>query len=194
MAEQPSSDFVFIDALLLAYRHGCVRRDEQKASLLAATRAAKDALTFMTAIENFGVGRHTALYTFIGKYLSSPSYYRAQYSVMLGLRREGEPAESFLHNQRVLFLVEPVLTARQQDLFYNTYWWFCNNHRPTYFDSKKEFRKGIYATEPQDNVSTLQRFEDYLLRLVNHSSQRIRKRYEGFPADIVLAILKRAFT
>lgn len=194
MGAQSLPDFVFIDALLLAYRQGRVQHDEQKQSLLAAMYAASDALTFMTALENFGVGRQTKLHSFVGEYLASPAYYRALYPSMLGLRREGEPAEAFLNNQRVLFLVEPVLLKKQQQLFFDTYWWFSNNHQSTYYDSRKGYRIGVYATEPKDNTSTFCRFEDYLRRLVNHSTQRIRERFEGFPADIVLAILRRAFT
>lgn len=193
MAEQALPDFVFIDAILLAYRHGRLCFAEQKKALLAAAHAATDAITFMTALENFGVGRQSQLHAFVGEFLAAPAYYRALYPAMLGLRRENEPAESFLNNQRVLFLVEPVLSDAQQKHFFDAYWWFSHNHQPVYHDPKKGYQIGIYATDPQDNASTLPRFESYLLRLVNHSSQRIRDRFEGFPTEIVLAILKRAF-
>lgn len=193
MTAQTAPDFLFIDAILLAYRLGRVRYEEQKASLLAAARAATDAITFLAALENFGVGRRTQLYRFVGEILSAPASFRAQYPGMIGLRREGEAAESFLGNLRVLFLVEPVLTGKQQELFYEAYWWFVRNHQASFFDPKKGLVIGVYATEPKNNASTLPRFEDYLFRLVNHTTQRIRTRFENFPADIVCAILHRAF-
>lgn len=188
-----SPDYLFIDAILLAYRLGRIRHDEQKLALLAATRAAKDAIGFMTALENFGVERRTGLHTFVGEFLAAPSYYRAQYPRILGLRQEDTPAESFLGNMYVPYLAEAVLTTKQQKLFYDDYWWFVHNHQPDYYDLKKGKMIGAYATAPQDNASTLPRFEDFLRRKVNHSSQSIRSKYEDFPLDIVLAILKRAF-
>lgn len=193
MTAQTAPDFLFIDTVLLAYRLGRVRYDEQKIALIAAARAATDAVSFLTALENFGVGRRSQLYRFVGEILSTPASFRAQYPGALGLPWNGEPAESFLSNPRVLFLVEPVLTFKQQSLFYDTYWWFVHNHQASFYDPKKGQCIGKYATEPQDNASTLPRFEDYLFRLVNHTTQRIRTRFEGFPADIVCAILHRAF-
>ena len=109
------------------------------------------------------------------------------------MRKDGAPAESFLENMYVPFLLEAVLSLKQQKQFYEDYWWFVHNHQPEYFDPKKGKMIGAYATAPQDNASVLARFEDYLLRLVNHSAQQVRSRYEDFPLDIVLAILKRAF-
>ena len=186
-------NFLFIDAILLAYRLGRVRYDEQKMALLAATRAAKDTISFMTALENFGVGKRSQLHTFVGEVMAAPAYYRAQYPRILGLRQEGTTAEFFLGNIYVTFLVEAVLNAKQQKLFYNDYWWFVHNHQLDFFDPKKGKIIGAYATAPQDNASTLARFEEYMLRLANHSSKQIRSKYEDFPTDIVLAILKRAF-
>lgn len=187
-------DFVFIDTILIAYRLGRVRHEEQKAALLAAARAATDAVSFLSALENFGVGRRTELHRFAGEILASPARFRAQYPRVVGLRSEGQPAEPFLSNQYVLFLVEPVLTRKQQELFFDTYWWFVRNHEPYYFDPKRGRVIGAYATEPKDNASILTRFEDYLRRLASHSSQRVRSNFEGFPTDIVCAILQRAFT
>ena len=46
---------MWIDPLLLAYRLGHVRSDEEKTALLAAARAATDAIGYMTAVVNFGV-------------------------------------------------------------------------------------------------------------------------------------------
>ena len=199
MAETPSKynvtpDFLFIDAIQLAYRLGYVHYPEQKAALIKAMRTATDAFSFQTALERLGVGRQTQLYGFIGKMLAAPVYYQSQYAMALGIRQEGEVAEPFLSNQRVLMLVESVLTAKQQELFYESYWWFVRNHEQVFVDLKHGNHIGVYAHEPRDNASTLARFEDYLLRLVNHKTQAVRERYEGFPADIVLAILKRAFT
>ena len=188
-----SPDFLFIDTILLAYRLGRVRHEEQKAALLAAARAATDAVSFLSALENFGVGRRTELHRFAGEILAAPLRFRAQYPRVVGLRADGQPAESFLGNQYALFLVEPVLTLKQQDLFFDTYWWFVHNHQTTFVHPGRGTVIGAYATEPRDNASTLPRFEDYLLRLTCHSTQRIRTRFEGFPADIVCAILKRAF-
>ena len=186
-------DFLFIDVILLAYRLGYVRHPEQKVSLLSAARMATDAFSFLTAMEDVGIGRRSQLYGFAGKVLAAPAYYRAQYPKMLGLRREGEEAEGFLRNQLVLFLVEGVLTIKQQDVFYDAYWWFTHNHEPVFTDPKRGHCIGVYATDPQDNASTLERFEEFLLRQVNHKSKYIRERFEGFPADIVIAILRRAF-
>jgi len=186
-------DYQFIDAILFAYRLGYVRYDEQKAALLAAARVATDAISFMTALENFGVSRRSQLHSFVGKVLAAPGYYRAQYPQMLGLRREGEEVLSFLNNNFVLFVVEPVLTHKQQELFFDAYWWFVRNHNSSYYDPKKGPCIGTYATDPQDNASTILRFEKYLYGLVNHKTQKVAKLYEGFPADIVMAIYKRAF-
>lgn len=186
-------DFLFIDAILLAYRLGQVRHEEQKHALIAAARASKDSIEFMTALENFGVGRRSQLHAFVSKVLAAPAYYRAQYPLILGLHREDEAAESFLQNQYVLFLVEPVLTSKQQALFHDAYWWFSNQHQSLCIDPKRGQHIGTYATEPQDNASTLSRFEDYLLRLQSHTNQHVREQYETFPTDIVIAILQRAF-
>lgn len=186
-------DYLFIDAILFAYRMGYVRYEEQKASLLAAARAAKDAISFMTAVENFGVSRCSQLHDILGQVLAAPDYYRSLYPQMLGLRREGEAAQPFLNNSLALFMVEPVLTHKQQKLFFDTYWWFSHNHEATFLDTKKGMCIGTYATEPRDNASTLQRFEQYLYGLLNHKTQKVSQLYEGFPADIVMAIYKRAF-
>ena len=188
-----SPDYLFIDVLLLAYRLGHVRHEEQRTALLAAARAAQDSMGYMIALENFGVGRQTQLHSFAGEFLAAPEYYRAQYPNILGFRGECEATESFLGSQRVLFLVEPVLTEKQQKLFFDTYWWFVHNHEASYYDKKKGYCLGIYATELKDNASVVARFESYLSRLVNHKTQRVRERYEGFPADIVMAVLKRSF-
>lgn len=186
-------DLLYIDALLLAYRLGQMRSGELRAAMLAAARSAKDSLGFMTALENFGVGRHSQLHTFVGNFLAAPSYYRAQYPAVIGLRREDEEPEPFLSSRRVLFLVEAVLTKEQQQLFFDAYWWFVHNHQETYHDTKKGWMIGAYASQPQDNASTLARFEDYLLRLVNHRNLRMRQRFANFPVDILLTIFRRAF-
>ena len=186
-------DYLFIDALLLAYHLGKVRYEEQRIAMITAMRTATDALSYMSALENMGVGRRTQLHAFVGHYLAAPDFHRAKYPLMWSVRREQGEAESFLNNQRVLFLAEPVLTAKQRKLFYDTYWWFVHNHQSSFYNPKKGHCIGIYATDPQDNASTLIRFEDYLYRLVNHKTQRVRDLFNAFPADLVLAILKRAF-
>ena len=194
MSEATAPDFLFIDTILLAYRLGRVSQDEQKTALIASARAAKDAISFLDALENFGVGRRSQLFSVVGKLLAAPSFYRIQYPSMIGLRTEGAPAEPFLNNPRVVFLVEPVLTSKQQSLFYSVYWDFVRHHEQTLFDAKNGNRIGLYATEAQDNDSTLPRFSDYLTRRVNQEQQRFGERYERFPTDIVVAILQRAFT
>ena len=186
-------DFLYIDAILIAYRLGQVRHEEQKVALIAAARAAKSAISYLSALENFGVGRRTQLFSFLGEYFSAPASFRARYPRVLGLRPEGQAAEPFLNNLYALSLPEAVLTSKQKELFDEAYWWFVHNHQPMFFDPKKGQTIGSYATEPKDNASTLARFEDYISRLVNHPAQRIRQRFEAFPADIVVAILKRAF-
>ena len=185
-------DFLFIDVIMLAYRLGHIRYDEQKVALLAAARAASDAVTFMTALENFGIGRNTALHHFAAQILAAPAYYRSQYPRILGLHRNGEVPEPFLRNPYVLSLTEGVLTYSQQQQFSEAYWWFVNNHAPVIYDVKKGQSIGIYADEPQDNASTLPRFDQYLQALIHHKSQHIRQRFEDFPADMVMAILRRA--
>lgn len=189
----PAPDYAFIDVVMLAYRMGYVRCNEQRAALLAAAQVATDALTFITALENFGVGRRSQLHRFVGEVLTAPAYYRAQYPAILGLRRADEIAEPFLNNIRVLSLVEGVLTIEQQRLFRESYWWFVNNHQPVFVDPKRGNSTGLYATEPQDNASTFARFEEYMMSLQRHKNQRVREHYEVFPVMIVLAILKRAF-
>ena len=184
---------ILIDALLLAYRCGQLKSDEELAAMLASMRAANDAMTFLQALENFGVGRRSKLFSFVSKVLSAPAFYRAQYPIVLGLRQEGEAAEPFLRNQRVLFLVEALLTNKQRLLFSESYWWFVHNHEDSYYDPKKGWLMGIYATAQQDNASTLERFEEFLLRLQNHTNKRICERYESVPVDFILAVLKRAF-
>lgn len=186
-------DLLFVDALLLAYRLGHVRYEEQKLSLLAAAREATDTMSFLTALEGVGIGRRTGLYAFVGNFLAAPVHYRAQYPQVLGLRRESEQAESFLNNPRVLSLVEGILIGKQQRVFYEAYWWFVHNHQPTFCDPRKGLCIGAYATDPKDNASALERFEDYLLHMMTHKSQRIRERFEGFPTDIIMAVLRRTF-
>ena len=186
-------DLLFVDATLLAYRLGLLRHAEQQAALLAASRAATDAMTFMTAVENFGIMRGSQLHSIVGRFLAAPAYYRNQYRRMLGLRQQDEAVELFLSNPYVLYLVEGLLTPKQRKLFFDLYWWFVHNHQNDYVDPKKGHVVGAYATLPQDNASTLPRFEEYLSHLVNHHTKAVRERYEGFPADMVAAILKRAF-
>ena len=186
-------DFLYLDAIMLAYRLGQVRYQEQKQSLIAAARAANDPFSFLTALESFGIRRQSQLFRFVSKVIAAPAYYRSQYALALGIHREGEVAESFLNNQRVLSLVEAVLTSKQQTLFFETYWWFVHNHKQNFVDMKRGPQIGVYANEPRDNASTIERFEDYMFRLMNHKTKTVRTRFDGFPADIVLAILKRAF-
>ncbi len=193
MTKTEAPDYLFIDAILLAYRLGHVRYGESKAALLAAARAATDALTFLSAVENFGVGRRTSLHRFLGDFMAAPDHWRSLYPGALGIRRQGEVAEPLLRSGRAAFLVEPVLNARQQQLFYDAYWWFVRNYQDAFYDPKRGHCIGAYATYPKDNAPVLANFNDYLSRLINHSSQRIRERYEGFPADIVIAILERAY-
>ena len=185
-------DFMLLDAIMLAYRMGIMRHEEQKVAMLAAARIATDAITFMTALENFGVGRRSELHSFVGQVLAAPDYYRAQYPQMLGLHKEGEAAPSFLNNNNILSLVEPFLTVKQQQVFYDAYWWFVRNHNATYFDPKKGTCIGVYVDAPKDNASTLLRFEKYLYALVHHKSKRVAQLYEGFPADIVVAVYERS--
>ena len=184
---------ILIDVILLAYRLGYLKHDEELMAMLAAARAANDAMGFMAALENFGVGRRSKLFAFASKMLSAPAFHRTQYPLILGLRKEGEAAESFLGSQRVLFLVEALLTRKQRPLFAEDYWWFVHNHQAFYLDSKKGRTIGAYATAPQDNASVLARYEEHLMRLQNHSNKSVRERYETFPTDFILAILKRAF-
>ncbi len=185
----------FIDAIIMAYRAGYVRHDEQKTALIIAARAATDPLTFMTAMDTFGLARSTELHQYMGHILAAPEYYRQQNPHMLGLSTTGGQPESFLTNsQYVQFLVEPVLTQQQQQLFYNAYWWFVRNHEKQYYDQRKGMCIGKYALESRDNASAVARFEDYLSWLMNKSAKTVQKRYADFPADIVAAILKRAFT
>ena len=186
-------DFLFIDTVLVSYRLGHVKNEEQKTALWAAARVATDAVSFLTALENFGVGRRTDLHNFAAQVLANPAYYRAHYPRVIGLWFKGETVESFLKSDRPMLLTHAVLTPKQQKIFYDVYWWFVNQHKPVYYQAKKGAQIGIYAHEPQDNASTLARFEDYLYRLVNHHTAHIRQRFEGFPADIVVAILKRTF-
>ena len=183
----------YVDAIIIAYRLGRVRHDVQKQALLAAARAATDAMTFMTAMENFGIARTSQLHGTIGEIMAAPDHFRARYPTVVGIPGATSPPCSFLNSQHPLALVEPILTTPQYKLFYDTYWWFAHNHQPYYYDPRKGQRIGAYATEPKDNHSTVIRFEDYLYRLVNHSSLRIRSRFEGFPADVVMALLRRAF-
>ena len=185
--------FEYIDVIMLAYRLGYVRYDEQKVAMIMAAREATDALTFMTALEKYGISSRTQLHKFAGKVLAAPAYYRSQYPLILGLRKEGQAAEPFLKNLRALQLVEGILTIKQYDLYSDAYWWFVHNHQPVFFDAKRGQCIGVYATDSQDNDSTLDRFDDYLQHLVNHKSKTIRERFEGFPADIVTVVLKRAF-
>ena len=184
---------VLVDVILLAYRLGYMKHDEELSAMLAAARAADDAMGFLTALENFGVGRRSKLYAFASKILSAPAFYRTQYPLILGLRKEGEAAEPFLGSQRVPFLVEAILTKKQRTMFTEDYWWFVHNHQDFYLDKKNGRTIGAYAAAPQDNASVLARYEDHLMRLQNHSRKEVRERYETFPADFILAILKRAF-
>jgi len=186
-------NLVYIDALLLAYRLGRIRHEEEKVAMIAAARTGGDSIGYMTALENFGVARRSRLYRFVGEIVASPAHYRSTYPNVCGLREEGRMPETFLGNLRVMYLVEPVLTAKQQKLFSDAYWWFVNNHQEAYHDVKKGRCLGVFANEPKDNASTLTRFGDYLGRLINHRNQSVRKLYEGFPADFVQAILERAF-
>jgi hypothetical protein len=183
----------FLDAAVLAYRLGYIHREEERQALLAAARAASDNLEYLTAVSNFGVKRNNRLFEFLGKFLAAPAYYRAQYPQLFTSPEQSAPPPAFLNNSQVLPLLEPVLTDAQQQEFYDTYWWFVKNYQPTYVDMKKGTCIGLYATEPTDNASTLACFEELLQRLVHHKTQRIRDRFEGFPLDIVLLLLKRAF-
>ncbi len=186
-------DYLFIDCILLAYRLGRVRNLEQAKALMTAARTATDAISFLTTLNQLGVRKSSDLYSLVGEILAAPSYYRTQHRLMLGLRAEGQEAQSFLSNEQVLFLAEPVLTSKQQKLFFDTYWWFVHNYQDSFYDPKRGHCIGVYATDPKDNASVLANFEDYLSRLLNHSLQRVRERYRDFPADMVMAILKRAF-
>lgn len=185
--------FHLIDAIMLAYRLGYVRFDEQKQALLRAAKASTDTLSFMSEMEQFNLCKNNRLHQEMGRLLASISYYRKTNERSLGLRKEGMAPEPFLNNMYVMFLAEPVLTKKQQDTLYKVYWWFVHNHKPVFFHKQKGSCIGIYATEPQDNESTIRRFEDYIHRLEHHSTQRVRQPFEGFPTDIVLAILRRAF-
>lgn len=184
---------ILIDVILLAYRLGYLKHDEELTAMLAAAHAAHDPMGFMTALENFGVARRSKLFAFAGKMLSAPAFYRAQYPMILGLRKEGEAAASFLGSQQVLFLAEALLTKKQRPVFLEDYWWFVHNHEDSYLDRKKGWTIGAYATAPQDNASVLARYEEHLMRLQHHSNTGVRDRYETFPTDFILAILRRAF-
>lgn len=183
----------FLDAAVLAYRLGYIHQDETKQALLAAARAASDSLEYLTAITNFGVGRNTRLFTFLGKFLAAPAYYRAQFPQLFPSTGTSVPPVPFLNNPQVPPMLEPVLTAVQQQAFYDTYWWFVQNYQSTHVEAKKGTHIGLYATDPTDNASALARFEELLQRLVHHKTQRLRDRFEGFPLDIVLILLKRTF-
>ena len=193
MPTNQAPDFLFIDTIILAYRLGHVRFDEQKQSLLQAARIATDTISFMRAVETFGVGPRTKLHQAVGQILSSHTYYCMKYARMLGIRSEGTEADAFLNNSYALFLVEPILSYRQQQEFNKAYWWFVHNHRPVFVDVKKGRCIGVYATEPQDNAATLPRFEAFMHTLAHHKNQQVCQRFKDFPLDIVLAVEQRAF-
>lgn len=185
--------FHVIDAIIMAYRLGYVRFDEQKQALLQAACASTDTISFMNVLETYGISKNNKLYHEMGRLLSSITYYRKMNERALGLRHTGSSPTPFLNNTYVIFLTEPVLTKKQQDTFYKAYWYFVHNHKPVFLHKQKGPCIGIYATEPQDNESTINRFVDYIYRLEHHSTQKIRQPFQDFPTEIVLAILRRAF-
>lgn len=190
---QGAPRLLFIDAILLAFRLGKVFHEEQKAALIAAARAATDAISFLNALTNFGIPPYTEPHALLGKILSAPNSYRAKYPRVVCSRPQGETPESFLTSQFALYLAEPFLTAKQQKTFYDAYWWFVNNHKPFYLDKKKGRCIGLYATEPKDNESVVPRFEEYLYHLVHNKSVAVSKRFETFPADILMAMYREKF-
>ena len=186
-------DFVYIDAILLAYRQGHLRHNEQREALISAARTSTDALAYITMVESLGVVRGTSLHQFLGHYLASPSYYRSLYPKILGIRHDGEAPETFLHSQQALFLAEPLLTPSQNHTFYDAFWWFVHNHEPRFVDLRRGPHIGVYATDPQDNASVVARFDDYLHRLREHSKQYVRQRYESMPVDLLMPLIRRTF-
>lgn len=193
LSSAPVPDFLLVDAILFTYRIGAVRYDEQKKVMLEEACTSMDAISFLNTLAQKGIGRNSRLARELGKFLSAPNYYRALYGSSLGIRSDGVAPEPFLGNQRAIFLVEPLLNSRQQKLFFNAYWWFVHNHQPFFNDVKRGRSIGVYATDPQDNASALERFDAYLLRQVHHQNKVIQKAYADFPADIVMAVLRRAF-
>lgn len=186
-------ELLLIDALILAYRQGLVRHKEQLHSIHAASLAATDVFTALTAIENFGIGKGSRLYQFIAQFLAAPDYYRKANAHLLLLHDEGKQAESFLNNPKVVNLMEPILEKKQWESFYNAYWWFVKNHSAVFISPKEESANGIYASEPTDNESALQRFETYLYGLQNNKKKSVRERYETMPVRTMIILLKRSF-
>ena len=189
-----SADIMFVDAVMLAIRLGKMRYAEQREALLAAARAATSPLTFMSAIENFGIAHHTPLHQFLGQVMAAPEYFRDRYARVLGIPAADEQPQPFLNNIRAISLVEPLLSPKQCSQFREMYWWFTNNHNQRFFNARKgEIQIGAYATAPHDNASTLARFESYLRRLADSTNVAVRKRYEGFPFDIIISLENRTF-
>ncbi|MCR4993899.1 MAG: hypothetical protein K6A32_00725 [Bacteroidales bacterium] len=190
---QNSPDLLFIDTIMLSYRLGWLRYEAQRQAMLKVAREATDPITYMSALERYGIGRKSTLHHFVGQILAAPAHYRSMYASALGIRAKDKEVPPFLANPLVLFLMEPLLGDKLQKTFFEGYWWFVNNHQPTFHDVRRGHFIGIYATDAKDNASTLERFEEYLIRMMNHSNQRIRARYENFPIDMAMPILRRAF-
>ena len=186
-------DFRFVDTMVIAYRKGLMRQDEQREAFIAAARAATDGLSFLSALANFGVNRHSELYALVEKIQAAPAYYQSTQKHLLGLRLEGVTPRPFLQDEKVLFLVEPVLNSTQFKLFEKTFWQFSDQHRPVVMKPNGQHSIGLYVNEPRDNASVLPRFAAYLDHLMHHASQREQEQFEGFPADIVMALLWRAY-
>ena len=186
-------DFLYLDAITLAYHLGLSRNDSHKTALIAAARAASDAITFMNALMNFGIHHGSRLHHQISTFISAPTFYRERYHGIIGLPPHGDHEPSFFDSQKVLYYCEPFLTSEQRQTLYDDYWWFIHNHEAQYYDKKKGTVIGAYATEPRDNASMVTRFEEYLHHRVFHKTQRISKHYEHFPADIIVAVLRRTF-
>ena len=166
-------DFRFVDTMVIAYRKGLMRQDEQREAFIAAARAATDGLSFLSALANFGVNRHSVLYALVEKIQAAPAYYQSTQKHLLGLRLEGVTPRPFLPDEKVLL--------------------FSDQHRPVVMKPNGQHSIGLYVNEPRDNASVLPRFAAYLDHLMHHASQREQEQFEGFPADIVMALLWRAY-
>ena len=189
-----NSFFPYIDIMLIGYRLGHLPVPEQRQAALAAVREANDEFSYLKALNSFGLWHTSKFCVFASHALADIDYYRLKYKGMIGLHADGDEVETFLGNNKVLFLVEPLLTNKQKDSFYDVYWWFVRNHKPVVANGKKGLKIGAYSTEPKDNASTLEQFHELLLNKANARSKAVRERYGQLPIDYIMAILKRAFT
>ena len=181
------------DVITLCHRKNLVHYAEQRSALLLAAQQAQSTSHFLEQLFSFGIPQNAQLTQLVRSVLASPPYYRALYAKTLLCIPDPDGTQTLLTDQRVFFAAEPFLSVKQRKVFEEDVWDFRRNHQATIYHPTKGTMLGVYAGESQERTPVMERFEEFMRHRCSLTTVKMRTRYDEFPLDILLLVLRRGW-